>query len=435
MRFRYKKLKYFGFLFLLLVIFTFVLFNSSPSPSSSSSLIINRAHFFYFYSSSSSPRVIEFNLSRHLLVFVHIQKTGGSDFDRNIVKHLHIRRRQQQQQQRNNNSNQFQLACSFESVVSFGEFNRENENLTKLVAFRLNKYKFRKYSCHRNQEPNENAANANENWYFSRQTFGWVCGLHADYTDLRRCVRNYYPNIDVERYDDDDDNDVMFYTILRDPIKRYLSEWKHVSRGATWKPRKSQQMASKCNEYAAYMRCFNGSPLWLNVTLDSFLACQTNLANNRQTRMLAHFDGKELKRFACFLNDIDNRTIHLKQKQQQQQQQQLVDAYNRKMLLKAKENLNRMAFFAINEFQQQSKALFEKTFVDPVDKKPLFRIDAQFEQLNSTFADQILNNNNNDSIDAWSRLDKIRELNSLDIELYDHAVNLFRKRLKEFNIS
>jgi len=77
-----------------------------------------------------------------------------------------------------------------------------------------------------------------------------------------------------------------YITILRDPVKRYLSEWKHVQRGATWKDAKLF-----CNGRSATKDevdfCYNGTD-WSGVKLDEFLNCEDNLARNRQTRMLAN---------------------------------------------------------------------------------------------------------------------------------------------------
>ena len=46
-------------------------------------------------------------------------------------------------------------------------------------------------------------------------------------------------------------------TVLRDPVERYLSEWKHVQRGATWKA-----AGLRCNGRQATLQevpfCFEG---------------------------------------------------------------------------------------------------------------------------------------------------------------------------------
>ena len=124
--------------------------------------------------------------------------------------------------------------------------------------------------------------------------------------------------------------------MLREPFARFLSEWQHVQRGATWynslhmcngKPPKIQQWPS----------CFNVT--WANVSLDEFLACPSNFAFNRQTRMLA--DLAEVGCYSSKLSDAKSRA---------------------KMLESAKRNLKRFAFFGITERQGDSQIIFEDTF-------------------------------------------------------------------------
>lgn len=72
---------------------------------------------------------------------------------------------------------------------------------------------------------------SNQSWLFSRYTTGWKCGLHADWTELTNCVDGKLDEIEgtqiKRRY--------FYITLLREPISRYLSEFRHVQRGATWK--------------------------------------------------------------------------------------------------------------------------------------------------------------------------------------------------------
>lgn len=138
---------------------------------------------------------------------------------------------------------------------------------------------------------------------------------------------------------------------------------------------------------------------WENVTLNEFMSCKENLANNRQTRMLAEYDSvislcqPDLK--------FKNNDIYL--------------------LNKAKKALNSMIYFAINEYQVLSGKLFEKSFGDG-----LFQFEVPFFQSNITIADKYFNGNATEKIP----IDKIKQLNYLDMELYDYAVRLFFKRLR-----
>lgn len=70
---------------------------------------------------------------------------------------------------------------------------------------------------------------------------GWKCGLHADWTELNNCVDEAMDETEgiassvgggsiQRRY--------FYITILRNPVLRFLSEWRHVQRGATWKSSK-----------------------------------------------------------------------------------------------------------------------------------------------------------------------------------------------------
>lgn len=73
--------------------------------------------------------------------------------------------------------------------------------------------------------------NRNENWLFSRYSTGWKCGLHADWTELISCV-----DLELDKNEGEIAKRRYYYiTLLREPIVRYLSEFRHVQRGATWK--------------------------------------------------------------------------------------------------------------------------------------------------------------------------------------------------------
>lgn len=307
---------------------------------------------------------ITFNLdlNKHVLVFLHIQKTGGSDFDRSIVRHLQVRNRTTQT---------WQSAC--EKTDQTSNRSATNKNI-----------KFKKFTCKRE------TSNKNEeiNWYFSRQTFGWICSLHPDYTDLKRCVKKFYPN--------NRPADFLFFTVLRDPIKRYISEWQHVRRGATW----SRHGSKKCL-IDKYFECFKGANNWINVSIDEFIACKTNLANNRQTRMLALYDNE--------FSVCDFLSINQK---------------NERILLEsAKNTLQSLFYFGLTEYQVFSQRLFEQLL-----GKNAFKFKKNFIQANNTNAERFVNTLSKET------LNRIKELNHLDLELYEYAKNLFFQRLNEDKI-
>ena len=318
---------------------------------------------------------LEFDINQNILVFVHIQKTGGSDFDRNIVKYL----------QRKKNSN-WQNVCEFIGNVSLNETRRPKT----VDNYPFKKVKFKKYVC---KKDHLETKREEPNWYFSRQTFGWICGIHPDFTDITSCVKKYY-----------NQDKFSYFTILREPIQRYISEWRHVSRGATWIRKKG----SNCLN--SYKNCFKGSDLWLNVTLDEFMSCKFNLANNRQTRMLANYDkGFKLCLNPQFLNESEEYKRD----------------YETEMLERAKMNLQKMNYFAITEYQNVSQALFVKLFGEE-----MFRFSKPLAQSNFTIAGDILNNFEHEN----NVSEKIREINYLDAELYNFALKLFFQRLQFYKI-
>uniref|UniRef100_H3BCS9 Heparan-sulfate 6-O-sulfotransferase n=2 Tax=Latimeria chalumnae TaxID=7897 RepID=H3BCS9_LATCH len=181
-----------------------------------------------------------------------------------------------------------------------------------------------------------------------------------------------------------------YITMLRDPVSRYLSEWKHVQRGATWKA--SLHMCDgRSPTQDELPTCYTGDD-WSGVTLQEFMDCTYNLANNRQVRMLA-----DLSLVGCynltFMNESERNEI---------------------LLRSAKNNLKNMAFFGLTEFQRKTQYLFERTFN--------LKFISPFTQFNSTRASNV-------DIDEQVR-NLIEELNFLDMQLYDYAKDLFLQRFQ-----
>lgn len=84
-------------------------------------------------------RVVDFNIKGDdVIVFLHIQKTGGTTFGRHLVRNIQLER-----------------PCECHAGQK------------KCTCFRPGK---------------------KETWLFSRFSTGWSCGLHADWTELTRCV-------------------------------------------------------------------------------------------------------------------------------------------------------------------------------------------------------------------------------------------------------
>ena len=73
----------------------------------------------------------------YVIVFLHIQKTGGSIFGRHLVKNIDL-----------------QKPCL----------------------------------CYKDQKRCDCKNSKNRIWLVSRYSTGWMCGLHADWTELQNCV-------------------------------------------------------------------------------------------------------------------------------------------------------------------------------------------------------------------------------------------------------
>ncbi len=92
-------------------------------------------------------RDIDFDLNgSDVIVFLHIQKTGGTTFGKHLVKHL-----------------EHPCTCAKGS---------------------------KRCNCNR---PGTREGD-NNIWLFSRYSTGWSCGLHADWTELKNCVPDVLDN-------------------------------------------------------------------------------------------------------------------------------------------------------------------------------------------------------------------------------------------------
>jgi len=274
-----------------------------------------------------------------VMVFLHIQKTGGTSFGKHLVRDLDLKRK-----------------CTCQRKKK------------RCYCFRPNR---------------------NENWLFSRYSTGWKCGLHADWTELTGCVDQ-----ELDKNEGETAKRRYFYiTLLRSPIPRYLSEFRHVQRGATWKNSRHFCLGRQATA-DELPPCYSGEN-WIDVTLDEFADCESNLAANRQTRMLADL---------ALVNCYNRSSIPLHER-------------NRLMLASAKRNLAAMSFFGLTEYQKISQYIFEETFN--------LRFAIPFEQHNSTLSMQAF-----ESLTPFQKK-KIKDINALDIELYDFAKQLMFQRFEK----
>ncbi|XP_050069864.1 heparan-sulfate 6-O-sulfotransferase 1 [Anopheles maculipalpis] len=281
----------------------------------------------------------QFDMNAHdVMVFLHIQKTGGTSFGKHLVRDLDLKR-----------------PCTCQRKKK------------RCYCFRPHR---------------------NENWLFSRYSTGWKCGLHADWTELTGCVDQ-----ELDKNEGETAKRRYFYiTLLREPIARYLSEFRHVQRGATWKNARHWCLGRHATP-DELPPCYNGAN-WNGVALDEFAGCENNLAANRQTRMLA-----DLALVGCY-----NKTYMPAAER------------DRIMLASAKRNLAAMSYFGLTEYQKISQYIFEETFN--------LRFAIPFEQHNTTVSTVTMN-----SLTPVQRA-RIDQLNALDLELYAFAKKLMFQRFE-----
>jgi len=176
-------------------------------------------------------------------------------------------------------------------------------------------------------------------------------------------------------------------------VARFLSEYRHVQRGATWKSAR-HWCGGRTPTKDELPSCYSGTD-WRDVSIDEFIGCPHNLGINRQTRMLA-----DLTLVGCyntsFMSSKDRDIL---------------------LLASAKENLRRMAFYGLCEYQKVSQYLFESTFH--------LNFLQPFVQLNETHSSLTINKL------SPELLSKIKQLNHLDIELYEFSKQLLFERFKK----
>jgi hypothetical protein len=299
-----------------------------------------------FKNQANVSKAYEFDINNDLMIFLHIQKSGGSMFESNIVNYLQIYEP---------TLNEWKNMCGKD--VRGGR---------------------KDYTC----PVRLKSENGFQHWFLDRKTAGWICGVHPDYTRLRNCARRLCKT-----------KNHLFITNIRDPIKRYLSELGHIQNGAIWDGSKNV-----CSPEGSKVldTCFGKDRR--NLSLDRFLSsCKGHIAKNRIVRFLASYneESKDCKIFEPSQSPL--------------------------LLESAKNNLLKMKYFAINDYQSLSQKLFEATF------------------RNLRFSKQLLQPPRSKAEDHLKHLDKsvidrIRATNSLDVELYEYALDLFFYRLDKLKI-
>lgn len=232
-----------------------------------------------------------------------------------------------------------------------------------------------------------------EMWLQSEVTYQWPCGIHSFYTAMIPCIQTFY----IKRYGPRKRN-YHYFTLLRHPVHRYLSEFRHIAQGnANWDVitgvKHCHNAISESTVPECYHNAYKRYP-WYNVTLAKFLSCSHNWANNRYTWMLA-----DLKLLQCNNNRSYNKT-----------------QFESNLLKSAKKRLKSMAFFGISEHLKETSILFEYRFT-----VKLLSLATTDKTLLSRDIDRNLYN-------------EIVRLNYMDMALYNYAFNLFRNRLKFIGI-
>jgi len=211
----------------------------------------------------------------------------------------------------------------------------------------------------------------------------WPCGVHPDYGVLSKCI----PKLMHYSFGEDFNPQVLLFTTLRDPVQRYLSEFRHVQRGATWGNAKVKCRKAK--------KCYDGSN-WIGVSLSNFMKCKSNPAINRQTRMLADLRSTKCSAFYHMSKNEKDRFL-----------------YN-----SATKVLGEMIFFALTEKPAESQFIFEKTFH--------VKFNNDWKLFDTGYSKEYMKNVSSEDIQ------KIKDINYLDLKLYQFASNMFAKRLKYF---
>ncbi|CAL1268524.1 unnamed protein product [Larinioides sclopetarius] len=293
---------------------------------------------------------VDFNIiGSDVIVFLHIQNTGGSVFARHMVEDLELER---------------PCRC------------RKNRRICR---------------CYR-------PGNYGSTWFFSRYTTGWKCGVHPDWSELSTCV---------DRIMDEDEGKPVkrsfffryfFITVLRDPVKRFLSEFWHVRQGQSWSSLRHWCGGIEVSENEL-PACFDRDDL-SDLTLEEFMACKHNLAINRQARMLA-----DLALVGCYNNSSSLS----------KEDRDLI------VLTSAKSNLHKMAFFGLSEFPKVSQYMFEATF------------GMNFKAKNSLSHDSLNRSARKELFKEISAKDieNIKRINYLDTELYYYAKELLFLRFEK----
>ncbi|WAR23378.1 H6ST1-like protein [Mya arenaria] len=186
---------------------------------------------------------------------------------------------------------------------------------------------------------------------------------------------------------------VYFYiTQIRDPLSRYLSEYRHQTERSHWEEATLGCKKREKPYWNDIRPCFL-TENWKGVSFSTFMNCPFNLATNRMTRMLA-----DLVPTGCYQNF-------------QNEFKKIMRA--RKWVESAKQNILNMEHFRLMERSDDSDFLFNKAF------------NIKFKAKDTTPT----SSSRNLRITEKQFL-KMIQLTELDFHIYLYALDIFNYRLE-----
>ena len=342
------------------------------------------------------------------MVYVHIQKTGGSEFLEHLVTAQITSKRFSSLYNLSKRHPTLMHSWTQRHIVPLcqtshiGGWKRDSSYLGNGKTIVI----------HHEMCPRSWERPKGETWLVSEKTTAWTCGVHAFYTDFKRCLKDSTTfNLMAKRkYGEkvgllSKHNNFHYVVILRHPLLRYVSEYLHVSRGACWERKyvcngqiqKRQPPIFGCPEHFHCSRK-QVKNFVANLTLNEFVSCQDSWSINRMTLALANNDEA-----TCW-----NKTRYTSEER------------DKLLLISAKSNLLNFSYFGISEFSEDSGMLFEKTF------KVVLRSPVQQLSLNISKAGQFIESLMLDK----NVFKQVINNNHLDLELYKYALEIFQSRMR-----
>ncbi|CAK9292035.1 unnamed protein product [Gordionus sp. m RMFG-2023] len=213
---------------------------------------------------------------------------------------------------------------------------------------------------------------------------------------------NFYTRskMDTNRYHMDPVENYYYITLLRNPLSRYISEFKIVKRGKAWP---DAYVLCPDNKIKHALTCYKNSTS-SKMALKEFMICRNNWASNRMTRHLCDPHLLDI----CFTNTTKLR--HLSKEQ-----------LEHLMLESAKYNLKfGIKFFGLLENVKELKKMIKITF------------GPEGPDINKFIAehyDYAIIKSHNETLKIRHQ---ILKMNHLDVELYKFARQLFFNRYRKW---